>query len=524
MVLRDMFRGKAFIPDAELSTLGTLTNPYLSSAPPSNGRRTQSPAYLPMPLPPPSEKKDGKVEETVVSYLAIGPKLRGAFKPEEARKRGVKPGAAFARLTKGERVWVTKKARDAVGKEGEEKEGERKKETKKERGERMKKEREEERLVVEGEGEGEWVEARECMEEGQEASVRFVFPSSLSLSFPHSRTSLTPISDEQAFLILNIPSPSYLSSLASLPTTLLTSLPSSANLLTIFYFLGPSVLAEPRLQAFITSFDPSLNISHRISSADLTNEGNNPLTFVPSALLSLRLSYLDPTMFSLPIYSLSSPSSSSSLPSTTHLLATNDRFSNLHVPLPAATGTDYRTFNFLVPSAEAELEASRLKGAEKSEEVQRRAGEAWSAFVEQAGVVKDEVQRLGKERQERVEKGERSVSPGDDLRVTPLGTGSAIPSKYRNVSSTLLHLPPAEGKEPAYVLLDAGEGTWGQLCRRFGLEGAREVLRGVKLLFISHLHQDHHAGLTTIMRERSQVRPSPFLLLSLPFLSLTSFS
>lgn len=168
-----MFRGKALIPDSELATLGTSTNPYLSSAP-SNGRRVQSPAYLPMPLPPPNESASGKVEEVAVSYLAVGPKLRGAFKPEEARKRGVKPGEAFARLTKGERVWVTKKAKEAVEKGEKE---ERKKETKKERGERIAREKEEEKLVVEGEGEGEWVEAKDCMEEGQEASVRLcVFP------------------------------------------------------------------------------------------------------------------------------------------------------------------------------------------------------------------------------------------------------------------------------------------------------------------------------------------------------------
>lgn len=297
--------------------------------------------------------------------------------------------------------------------------------------------------------------------------------------------------------MLNIPSPAYLSSLLTLSPSTLSTLPQGGHLRTIFYFLGPGVLADPRLTSFIQSFSPA--IAHRFSSADQVDQ-TNPITFVPSSLLSLRLSYLDPIMFSLPHYSFLPPPSDSNLsplPPSTTLLATHDRYSNTHTPLPLPQGVDYRTFNFEVPSTESDREASRLKGAEKSDEVQVKAGEAWEAFREKAREVREVVERLGKEG--------RKPAPGDELMVTPLGTGSAIPSKYRNVSSTLLHLPLVQGKEQAYVLLDAGEGTWGQLARRFGRKGAKEVLRGVKLLFVSHLHQDHHAGLTRIMRERSQV-------------------
>ena len=116
--------------------------------------------------------------------------------------------------------------------------------------------------------------------------------------------------------------------------------------------------------------------------------------------------------------------------------------------------------------------------------------------------------RAAVEAEEKERKGDKL--PGDDLKVTPLGTGSAVPSKYRNVSSTLLHLP-----DGGYVLLDAGEGTWGQIARRFGEGESREkVLRGLKLVFISHMHQDHHAGLATVLKERNKVC-SHFLLLAL---------
>lgn len=100
-----------------------------------------------------------------------------------------------------------------------------------------------------------------------------------------------------------------------------------------------------------------------------------------------------------------------------------------------------------------------------------------------------------------------------DLRVAFLGTGSAVPTKYRNVTGMLL-ITPETG---AGVILDAGEGTWAQLVRLYGLgaEGggsassstaafasARAALAACNIAFISHLHADHHVGLPGLIRER----------------------
>lgn len=46
------------------------------------------------------------------------------------------------------------------------------------------------------------------------------------------------------------------------------------------------------------------------------------------------------------------------------------------------------------------------------------------------------------------------------LRVVLLGTGAACPSKYRNVTSLYLDFDARGG-----MLVDCGEGTWGQLVR-----------------------------------------------------------
>lgn len=78
----------------------------------------------------------------------------------------------------------------------------------------------------------------------------------------------------------------------------------------------------------------------------------------------------------------------------------------------------------------------------------------------------------------------------EELEVVFLGTGASIPSKYRNVTGLYLHRFGAGG-----LLLDCGEGTYGQLVRRYGAEGANGVLAGLRLIWISHIHADHHAGL-----------------------------
>jgi ribonuclease Z len=75
-----------------------------------------------------------------------------------------------------------------------------------------------------------------------------------------------------------------------------------------------------------------------------------------------------------------------------------------------------------------------------------------------------------------------------------LGTGCAVPSKHRAPAAIYLHAFSRGG-----VLLDAGEGSLGQLHALFGPEGARGALRGLSAIFISHHHADHHLGLMRLL-------------------------
>ena len=90
----------------------------------------------------------------------------------------------------------------------------------------------------------------------------------------------------------------------------------------------------------------------------------------------------------------------------------------------------------------------------------------------------------------------RALSPGD-VELVFLGTGSSMPAKYRNVSGLFL-----DQKTRGGVILDCGEGSFGQLCRLYGAETARAKVRDLRCAWISHIHADHHVGLPTILVER----------------------
>ncbi|KAM3246051.1 tRNase Z TRZ3, mitochondrial isoform X1 [Capsicum annuum] len=85
----------------------------------------------------------------------------------------------------------------------------------------------------------------------------------------------------------------------------------------------------------------------------------------------------------------------------------------------------------------------------------------------------------------------------EDMEIVLLGTGSSQPSKYRNVTSIFINL-----FTKGSILLDCGEGTLGQLKRRFGIEGADEAVKGLRCIWISHIHADHHTGLARILALR----------------------
>ncbi|PKC70806.1 hypothetical protein RhiirA1_454275 [Rhizophagus irregularis] len=75
--------------------------------------------------------------------------------------------------------------------------------------------------------------------------------------------------------------------------------------------------------------------------------------------------------------------------------------------------------------------------------------------------------------------------PGKDVIITTLGTGSTFPSKYRNVSATLIKIP-----NNGFILLDVGEGTLGSMSRHFGPYDQPH---------------DHHLGIVRVLKKWNEI-------------------
>lgn len=94
-------------------------------------------------------------------------------------------------------------------------------------------------------------------------------------------------------------------------------------------------------------------------------------------------------------------------------------------------------------------------------------------------------------------------------RITFLGTGCAIPSKYRNVTGMYLEIEqPSSGESSSWVgmMLDCGEGSYGQLARYANGEATqlRALVNQLKCIWISHNHADHHLGVVRMLSERDR--------------------
>ncbi|KAI0777745.1 hypothetical protein BD413DRAFT_640429 [Trametes elegans] len=299
-----------------------------------------------------------------------------------------------------------------------------------------------------------------------------------------------PTEVAQSVLVLDVPTPAHiLSVLASFSESpFFSQYRSKAEEVrkkhpvhAVFHLLGEGVLEDERYKEFMNGFSDETH--HIVSSREHTPD---KIVFTRSALVQARLNQLDADMFPLPKYNLTGTrdfGSVGGLPEKA-TLAYRDMIVNVRPPRPPKKDEKAKQdeFNDLASSNTLpELPDTTL---EKFKEVQRHVN-----------------QRPGR--------GSPAAQPGDDVVLTPLGTGSAVPTRVRNVSGTLIQIPGRGG-----VLLDCGEGTWGQLARSFGDDPARtggvwQVLRELKCIFLSHMHGDHHMGLSKILQMRTLMSPPP---------------
>lgn len=102
----------------------------------------------------------------------------------------------------------------------------------------------------------------------------------------------------------------------------------------------------------------------------------------------------------------------------------------------------------------------------------------------------------------------------DDIWISALGTGSAIPGKYRNVSSSLIESVGGGVGKNEIIFLDCGEMTLGQMNRLFGHERCDELLRACSAILVSHKHGDHHLGALSLIQRILKLRVGSVLLVA----------
>ncbi|KAG8216533.1 hypothetical protein J3R82DRAFT_6675 [Butyriboletus roseoflavus] len=242
----------------------------------------------------------------------------------------------------------------------------------------------------------------------------------------------------------------------------------------IFHLCGDGVLEDQRYKTFMDDFGPEVH--HIVASRKYLP---NPMTFTSAAYSQLRLHQLDPIIFPIQKYSCTADQAISTvtgLPARVTAMQKN-MLINLHPPRAPLLDLDARKGDLFHPTVSS---SSPLILPESTR----------SSFADARSYVAHT-------------KSEEIC--GGDVTICPLGTNSAMPSKYRNVSATLIHIP-----NYGYVLLDAGEGTWGQLARKFGddltsTSSVWQVLRELRCIFISHMHGDHHIGLAKILAMRQRL-------------------
>uniref|UniRef100_A0A915DYY9 ribonuclease Z n=1 Tax=Ditylenchus dipsaci TaxID=166011 RepID=A0A915DYY9_9BILA len=86
--------------------------------------------------------------------------------------------------------------------------------------------------------------------------------------------------------------------------------------------------------------------------------------------------------------------------------------------------------------------------------------------------------------------------------ISFLGTSSASPTRYRNVSGHLLHL-----NQNSVVMVDCGELTYGQLRVLYGEAECERILLNLHTICITHAHQDHLNGLIMLIEKRLEYKP-----------------
>ncbi|XP_077300737.1 ribonuclease Z [Arctopsyche grandis] len=301
----------------------------------------------------------------------------------------------------------------------------------------------------------------------------------------------TPDEPGALFIVIDIPSVEYLDNLLESEDFKMHQEKTLTNPKdipdVIVHFTPDDILKTEKYQSFMDSFSASTN--HL-----LINEGNECFNSIAIQRVQEKLHLLDDEMF--PCVNYFGETDCQESIKRIQLNTTNDSdieqqstIQSDNSKITAATRDNYiraktLTTYFLKPK----------RGLERSYDVKVNRSE----YIAEAHASIGFTESL-KEFHTTVANLKQNMKSEKYPMIVFFGTGSCIPNKTRNTSGMMLHID-----EKNCILLDCGEGTYGQMLRFYGKNEIDNILRDMKAVYISHLHADHHIGLISIIQGRKK--------------------
>ena len=287
---------------------------------------------------------------------------------------------------------------------------------------------------------------------------------------------LAPSKDGGGIAVVDIPDLSYIDNLLARPEWREQKVMVGVG--AMVWICGPDVALDDRVRAFMQDFK---HLEHVVSSPDYCP---NNIALDSAAAATIRLREIDDKRYSIPDHG-----------------NRNATQNSVQRPLPQNAQNAVRG---QVIQLEPSIDVNR-----------KQAIPALDIEAVKTAMSKDVLEEAAKVRKAVNEDQEAFASYASTLRdpnveITTLGTGSALPSKYRNVSATLMRVPGWGN-----MLFDCGENTLGQLKRVFPPAELDQILRDLRLIFISHMHADHHLGTVGVIKawyelvHNAQPAPAP---------------
>lgn len=299
---------------------------------------------------------------------------------------------------------------------------------------------------------------------------------------------LEPTRHFNPILLLDIPSTEYLQNTITYDWKAQLSNDSSYS--AVFHFLDDSIsdpLSDPVYINFINSFGSST--IHFISHKSYCP---NSLNFCKTLKVSLKWKTLLPNFFPLPKWSTNAD------------LKISDGLSNV---LPLISGQKITIKSTLGTVFEEDTK----EGSETSRFTVKDAQNVYDTQVIPANltnvVPKNKFDSMLNNK-DSIPSLRTTVDPTkplkDQVETLILGTGSALPSTLRNVLCNIVRIPYKEKNgNTAFrsIVLDAGETSFGSLCRLYKPDEVDMILDELSIVYLSHLHADHHLGIVDFIRE-----------------------